>query len=97
MSKPFPMMIQCRRVANSYGLAYGRETDFCGQAIKVEQNDIKRQTWQRFVQHEKASGTDYGVICPECGAYVLIDSSEIPDYVKKTANEAMVMLPQQYL
>ena len=31
----FPMQIECRRVVDKYGFAYGNEADFCGSLLEL--------------------------------------------------------------
>lgn len=80
----FPMKVQCRRVVDGYGFAYGSKTDFCGSELEVEIEDIKAHDWEKYPDYK---GTDYGVVCPICGKFVVIDEKSLPETVKQNAEK----------
>lgn len=80
----FPMKVKCERVTDQYGFAYGQEHDFCGSTLEVEVNDIVAHDWQKYPDY---SGTDYGVRCPICGQFIVIDRKNIPEFAKKNAEK----------
>lgn len=80
----FPMEVTCRRVVDDYGFSYGKEVDFCGSTLEVDAEDIVKHPWEKYPDY---SGTDYGVICPICKKFVMIDECDIPEPVKKAAPE----------
>ena len=80
----FPMLVFCRRVVDTYGFAYGEEKDFCGSKLEIEAEDIKKHKWFKYPDYE---GVDYGVICPVCGKFIVVDRNEIPNKVLSDAEE----------
>ncbi len=80
----FPMKVKCRRVVDIYGFAYGKAVDFCGKMLEVDEEDVKKHKWFKYPDY---TGTDYGVICPVCKKFVVIDKNQIPGYVKEKAEE----------
>ena len=81
----FPMTITCTCVADKYGFTYGSAVDFCGSELEIEAADIRRRDWQKYPDF---SGTDYGVICPVCGNFVVIDRDNLPRKIKDEAPNA---------
>lgn len=80
----FPMKVTCTRVVDEYGFSYGDEVDFCGSELEVDASDIKAHKWQKYPDYD---GTDYGVLCPVCGQFVVIDKKLIPKSVLILAEE----------
>ena len=80
----FPMKVECKRVEDKYGFAYGKKNDFCGSLLEIEETDIKKHKWQKYPDYE---GEDYGVICPVCKGFVVIDKSKLPRTVMAVAEE----------
>lgn len=80
----FPMIVECKRVVDEYGYAYGDTKDFCGSKIEIEVKDIKKHKWNKYPDYK---GTDYGFICPVCGKFVVVDKNKIPKKVLDTAEE----------
>lgn len=78
----FPMQLTCRRVVDKYGFDYGKEKDFCHSELEIEADDIRRVNWSKYPCFE---GTDYGVECPVCGRFVVIDENLLPEKIKKEA------------
>lgn len=81
-SNVFPMKIKCKRVVDEYGFAYGKQNDFCGSELEIEASDIKKHKWSKYPDY---SGIDYGVICPICKKFVVIDMHKIPKLVLEKA------------
>lgn len=71
----FPMTVTCKRVVDEYGFAYGKEKDFCGSELEIEADDIKKHPWFKYPNYE---GVDYGVVCPICGKFIVVDKNELP-------------------
>lgn len=71
----FPIQVECKRVEDEYGFAYGKKNDFCGSLLEIEETDIKKHRWFKYPNY---NGEDYGVICPVCGRFVTIDKSKLP-------------------
>lgn len=80
----FPMKIRCQYVVDSYGNAYGNEVDFCRQQLEIKESDIKKHPWFKYPDKH---GVDYGVVCPVCRMFVMLDEDKIPGYVKQAAKE----------
>lgn len=80
----FPMKINCKRITDEYGFAYGKENDFCGSELEVEISDIKKHKWSKYPDY---NGIDYGVICPICGQFIPINEDNIPKKVLERAEE----------
>lgn len=78
----FPLKIECRRVVDEYGFSYGNENDFCGSILEIEVDDIRKHPWFKYPTYE---GVDYGVVCPVCGKFIVIDESILPVGVKNLA------------
>lgn len=74
----FPMRIKCERVEDKYGFAYGDNKDFCGSELEIDENDIKKNEWSKYPDYE---GTDYGVICPVCNKFIVIDKNKLPQTI----------------
>ena len=83
----FPMIVECRRVVDQYGFAYGDAKDFCGSKIEIEIEDIKKRPWFKYPDY---SGTDYGFKCPKCGKFVVVDKNKIPKKVLDEAKEILL-------
>ena len=71
----FPMVVKCKQVIDEHGFSYGEEKDFCGSELEIDMNDIKEHPWFKYPNY---TGTDYGVICPVCGNFIVIDKQSIP-------------------
>lgn len=80
----FPMAVTCKRVVDQYGFAYGEEKDFCGSKLEIEADDIKKHPWFKYPVFE---GVDYGVVCPVCGNFIVIDESKLPVGVLNLADK----------
>ena len=78
----FPMTIVCEQVKDKYGYTYGEKVDFCGSELEIEASDIKRHDWEKY---PATSGTDYGVVCPVCGRFLMLDADKLPQKVKDEA------------
>jgi hypothetical protein len=83
-SRSFPKQIKCQRVVDEYGFAYGKDHDFCGSELEVDMEDIKKHKWSKYPDYK---GVDYGVICPVCGKFVVINEKEIPNGILLNAEE----------
>lgn len=80
----FPKQIQCKRIVDKYGFAYGKDHDFCGSVLEIDVEDIKKHKWFKYPDYK---GVDYGVICPVCGKFVVVNENEIPNKVLRDAEE----------
>lgn len=80
----FPMKIKCKQVIDMYGFSYGKENDFCGSELEIVATDIKKHNWDKYPDY---SGTDYGVICPVCGKFVVVNENKIPKKILSNAKE----------
>ena len=83
----FPLKIKCERVTDSHGFSYGEEKDFCGSELEISAEDIKKHNWFKYPVYE---GTDYGVKCPVCGQFIVIDRNKIPKTIKENAEEILL-------
>lgn len=83
----FPLRVKCERVVDSYGFSYGEEKDFCGSELEVSAEDIRKHDWFKYPIYE---GTDYGVICPVCGQFIVINRNNIPNQIKDNAEEIRI-------
>ena len=79
-----PMVVKCQRVVDQYGFSYGKANDFCGSELEVEASDIVAHDWEKYPDYK---GTDYGVKCPVCGQFVVIDKEKIPESIAKKAEK----------
>ena len=80
----FPMTITCKQVKDIYGFTYGEEKDFCGSILEVVEEDIKKHPWFKFPCYE---GVDYGIVCPVCGKFVVVNKDILPVGVVNKAEE----------
>lgn len=80
----FPMQIKCKINIDTYGFSYGRAKDFCDSEIEINAEDIKKHKWSKYPDYK---GTDYGVVCPVCGQFIVIDKNKIPKSVLSNADE----------
>lgn len=80
----FPMRVKCQRVVDIYGFAYGDDKDFCGSVVEIEATDIKKHKWTKYPDY---SGTDYGLVCPVCGRFIVVDTKKISEQVLDSAEE----------
>lgn len=80
----FPMRIKCSQVTDNYGFSYGKAKDFCGSELEVVAEDIKKHPWFKYPDYE---GIDYGVKCPVCGQFIVINMTKIPQAILETAEE----------
>ncbi len=78
------LVTRCMHSKNKKGLGYGRPVMFCGRVLEVSDQDIKRHVWSKS---KDLYGTDYGVICPECGHFVHIPKEFIPENALNSAQE----------
>lgn len=83
----FPMRVECRRVADRFGFAYGNEIDFCGSSLEIEAEDIKKHVWFKYPDYK---GIDYGVLCPVCKKFIVIDTEKIPRIVRDNAKQITI-------
>lgn len=83
-SNIFPMQIKCKRVVDEYGFSYGQEKDFCGSELEIVAEDIKKHKWFKYPDYK---GADYGVVCPICEKFIVIDEKEIPKKILDNAEE----------
>lgn len=79
----FPMRVTCRMVEDEHGYTYGDENDFCGSILEIEASDIKKHPWEKYMAGD--SGIDYGVICPVCGKFIMLDADTLNARVKQEA------------
>lgn len=86
-SSSFPMKIKCKVIYDEYGFAYGVKKDFCGSELEIEAEDVKKHSWHKYPDF---IGTDYGVICPVCKQFVVIDKKKIPKTVLENAKEILL-------
>lgn len=80
----FPMKIKCKLVKYEYGFGYGSENDFCGSELEVDMEDIVKHPWYKYPDYE---GVDYGVQCPVCGQFIVIDKRILPEQILRNAKE----------
>ena len=80
----FPIQIECKQSTDEYGFTNGDAKDFCGSLLEIEEADIKKHKWFKYPNYE---GVDYGVICPVCGNFVIVDESSIPVTIMNSAEE----------
>lgn len=80
----FPMEIECKRITDKYGFGYEDAKDYCGSLLEVVESDIKKHKWSKYPDY---SGTDYGIICPVCGNFIVIEESKIPKNTLEQAEE----------
>ena len=78
VEKCFPMIVTCHRVTDEYGFGYGEEKDFCGSVLEVESTDIVKHKWFKYPNY---NGEDYGVVCPVCKKFVVVDKNILPKAV----------------
>ena len=83
----FPMKIKCSQVRDEYGFSYGKVEDFCGSELEIDANDIKKHKWFKYPNYV---GIDYGVLCPVCGKFIVIDAAELPNAILESAEEVSV-------
>lgn len=83
----FPMTIVCKEVKDQYGFSYGNKVDFCGSQLEIVAEDIIAHDWSKYPDYK---GTDYGVICPVCGQFILVDEKLIPKLVKESAEKVQL-------
>lgn len=83
-SNIFPMKVICNRVVDKHGFSYGDEKNFCGSELEIIAEDIKRHKWFKYPDYK---GFDYGVICPICGSFIVINQKEIPKKILDNAEE----------
>lgn len=83
-SNEFPMKVKCKKVLDKNNLGYGNAKDYCGSELEIEVDDIKKHDWFKYPD---LKGVDYGVICPVCGSFVVVDENKIPKSVSDNAEE----------
>lgn len=83
-SESFPKRIQCKRIVDKYGFSYGKDHDFCGSELEIDEGDIKKHKWSKYPDYH---GVDYGVFCPVCGSFIVLNENEIPDKVLQNSEE----------
>lgn len=77
----FPLKVTCHHTSDAYG-GYGDKIDFCGSELEVEAEGIVKHKWFKYPDNK---GTDYGVICPNCGMFTTIPDGYIPMAVREKA------------
>lgn len=87
VEKCFPMIVTCQRVTDEYGFGYGNEKDFCGSVLEIESTDIVKHKWSKYPDY---SGIDYGVICPVCKKFVVVDKNILPKAIIDNAKEILL-------
>lgn len=83
----FTIEVTCQMVKDEYGFTYGKKDEFCGSMLEVNAEDIKKHPWRKYPDYE---GVDYGVICPICGKFVVIEKMNIPLNVVNNAEEVKI-------
>ena len=83
----FPMKLVCKRVTDKYGFGYADSKDYCGSLLEVDESDIKKHKWFKYPDY---NGIDYGVICPICGNFIVVEKSNIPNNVLDKAEEILL-------
>ena len=84
----FPIQVTCKQVRDKYGYTYGDKNDFCGSILEIEASDIKKHPWEKYMAGD--SGIDYGVICPVCGKFIMLDANTLNARVKQEAPEVRI-------
>lgn len=82
----FPRRVTCEVVCDRYGYTYGNKNDFCGSILEIEVSDIKKHEWSKYPDYK---GVDYGVICPVCGKFIMLDSDSLNSIIKSEAPEVV--------
>jgi hypothetical protein len=80
----FPMEVVCKRIVDENGFAYGSDKDFCGSKLRIDAEDIVAHNWQKYPNYK---GIDYGVKCPVCGQFIVINTEKVPEPIKKSAKK----------
>lgn len=75
----FKKIITCERIEDKHGYGWGAKENFCGAVLEIDGDDIYSREWSKYCEH----GIDYGVVCPVCGSFIVVE--DIPTYVKKYA------------
>lgn len=83
-SNIFPMKITCHQVIDRNGFSYGEKKDFCGSELEIIAEDIKKHEWSKYPDYK---GADYGVVCPICGKFIVVNEKEIPKKILDSAEE----------
>lgn len=73
VSDYFPMKFTCQEVKDTYGFSY--DGNFCGSELEIEEEDLFKREWFKYPDY---NGIDYGVFCPVCGSFVVVDVSSVP-------------------
>ena len=82
--KTFPMRVTCKVVYDEFGFHYGEEDDYCRSELEIYADDIVKREWSKYPNFK---GTDYGVVCPLCGSFIVIDTTDIPKYILDNAKD----------
>ena len=86
-SDSFSMRVKCEQVVDVYGFSYGKAVDFCGSILEITAYDIGKHRWYKYPGF---SDVDYGVICPVCGKFVVVDTEKIPSEILKNVKEIKI-------
>ena len=84
--RDFPIRVTCEQVRDRYGYTYGNPNDFCGSILEIEAADIKKHSWTKFDD----CGVDYGVACPVCGKFIMLDPDILNTQIKRDAPEVRI-------
>lgn len=82
----FPIQVICEQIRDKYGYTYGAKNDFCGSVLEIEASDIKKHSWANFDE----SGIDYGVVCPVCNKFIMLDPDTLNAQIKREASEVSI-------
>ena len=91
--KFFPMKIKCRN--NFYKHYPGIcKTDFalkkpCKSVLEINEHDVKAHSFKLITlppyEMKEYSIIAYGVICPVCGEFIVLNENKIPNAIKEKA------------
>lgn len=79
----FPRKVTCKRIFTIDGRSYGTDKDFCNSVLEIDIADIRKHYWGYTCGFRHEEGVDYGVVCPICGAFILIE--HLPKGVREHA------------
>ena len=84
-SNIFPIRVQCEKIEDEYGFSYSNRNGVCcGSELEVEAEDIRKHKWSKYPDY---SGVDFGVVCPVCGQFIVLNARQLPRAILENAPE----------
>ena len=79
------LQIRCKCISDKYGLEWDGDKEHCNSLLEIDKNDVESKHWEKYLMG--LEGIDYIVTCLVCGCKIYLDEKQLPDWVKKIADD----------